>query len=120
MATAEQEQPHSKRAKSRIPTFKTIEEEAAFWDTHDLAEFEDELEVVAEDIRFVVTRGEPKKPMTVRLGQTDLARLTKQVQTLGVGPSTLARMWILEHLREEAGKAVASDRSEERPAIGVT
>lgn len=107
MATEREAQPSkTKQTKSRIPTFKTIEEEAEFWDTHSLAEFEDELEEVT-DVRFVVTRGEPKKPMTVRLGQTDLARLTKQAQKLGVGPSTLARMWILERLRTQQPDSAA-------------
>lgn len=30
--------------KSRIPEFKSIEEEAEFWDTHDITDFLDELE----------------------------------------------------------------------------
>ena len=34
------------RKKSRIPEFKTIEEEAEFWDTHDLADYWDELKPV--------------------------------------------------------------------------
>ncbi len=41
MTRKEQEQPMV--PKSRIPTFKTIEEEAAFWDTHSSEEFADEL-----------------------------------------------------------------------------
>ena len=61
-----QEGSATKRPKSRIPTFKTIEEAAEFWDTHSLADFEDELEEVA-DVRFV--RAEPKPSITVRLEQ---------------------------------------------------
>ena len=38
-----EEQEQSKGTKSRIPTFKTIEEEAAFWDTHSSEEFAGEL-----------------------------------------------------------------------------
>ena len=101
MAKAEQEQPQRpQRAKSRIPTFKTVEEEAVFWDTHDLAEFEDELEEV-RDVRFVKAR--PKKAITVRLEEDTLAALTQKAQELGVGPSTLARMWIREHLSRPEG-----------------
>jgi hypothetical protein len=33
----------SKSTRSRIPTFKTIEDEAAFWDAHSSEEFADEL-----------------------------------------------------------------------------
>ncbi|HZS86508.1 MAG TPA: CopG family antitoxin [Chloroflexota bacterium] len=88
-------EPHSK---SRIPTFKTIEEEAAFWDTHDSAEFEDEFEDVT-DVRFV--RGGPKKGLTVRLEEETIAALTAEARRIGVGASTLARIWILERLRQE-------------------
>jgi len=32
----------ARKTKSRIPRFKSIEEEAEFWDNHDTTEFEDE------------------------------------------------------------------------------
>ena len=101
MARAEREKPLvQKQAKSRIPRFKTIEEAAEFWDTHDSVEFEDQFEP-AEDVRFILLRGRPKKPLTVRLPDDTLAALTKQAHELGVGPSTLVRMWVLERLREQ-------------------
>lgn len=31
---------------SRVPTFSSREEEAAWWDTHDLADYQDEFETV--------------------------------------------------------------------------
>lgn len=68
------------KTKARIPDFRSLEEEAEFWDTHDLTEFEDELEPVEFEI------AKPK----------------------GLGASTLARMWILEELaraRKNAGEA---------------
>lgn len=51
---AEKEQPGRKtqNKKSRIPTFKTIDEEAEFWDTHSIEEFADELETVT-NVKFV-------------------------------------------------------------------
>lgn len=88
----------TRQSKSRIPSFETVEEEAAFWDTHSSAEFEEELEVVT-DVIFVKARPR-KKGLTVRLDEDTLTRLTQQAQEKGVGPSTLARMWILERLRE--------------------
>lgn len=99
MTNAEQRYPLStRRVKSRVPTFETVEEEAAFWETHDSAEFEDEFETV-EDVIFV--RSQPKKGITVRLAQDSLTALTEQAHDMGIGPSTLARMWILERLKEE-------------------
>ena len=98
MTNPEREQSAAKRrARSRIPTFKTIEEAAEFWDTHDSAEFEDEFEDVT-NVRFVVAR--PKKAITVRLPEDSLATLTSQAHEKGIGRSTLVRMWILEHLTE--------------------
>jgi hypothetical protein len=58
------EQEHTENTKSRIPTFKTIEEEAAFWDTHSSEEFADELTPV-EDVKFV--KAHQKKALTLVL-----------------------------------------------------
>jgi hypothetical protein len=94
MTSKDQEQ--SKIAKNRIPTFKTIEEEAAFWDTHSSEEFADELTPV-EDVKFIKAR--PKRALTVRLEEDTLEILTREAREKGIGPSTLARMLILEHLQ---------------------
>jgi predicted DNA binding CopG/RHH family protein len=94
MTRKEQEQP--KNTKSRIPTFKSIEEEAAFWDTHSSEEFADELAPV-ENVKFVKAR--TKKALTVRFEEDTFEALTREAREKGVGPSTLARMVILEHLQ---------------------
>ena len=98
MARKEQSQTYNK-TKSRIPRFKSIEEEAEFWDTHDLAEFEDELQEVT-DVRFVMRRSRQTKALTVRVDEDTLATLTREATNQGIGPSTLVRMWILERLKE--------------------
>ena len=94
MTKQEQELPRG--TKSRIPTFKTIEEEAPFWDTHSSEEFADELTPV-ENVKFVKDRA--KKALTVRFDEDIFEELTKEAREKGIGPSTLARMVILEHLR---------------------
>ena len=59
MARADEREPTTEgSAESRIPTFETVEEEAAFWDSHSLADFEDELKIVT-NVKFV--RAEPQK-----------------------------------------------------------
>ncbi|HZS79333.1 MAG TPA: hypothetical protein VFA41_22160 [Ktedonobacteraceae bacterium] len=50
MTRKKQEQ--AKETTKRIPTFKSIEEEATFWNTHSSEEFTDELTPV-EDVKFV-------------------------------------------------------------------
>ena len=51
-----------------------------------------------------VVQIEVKKPLDkvipVRLSSDKWEELRKEARELGIGPSTLARMWILEHLRQ--------------------
>ena len=104
MARTEREQSTTKQGKSRIPRFKSVAEAAEFWDTHSLADYEDEFEEVS-DVQFVVTRAQPKKGITVRLEEDYLAALRREAQAKGIGPSTLIRMWVLERLRAHGGKS---------------
>jgi 2-iminoacetate synthase ThiH len=50
-----------------------------------------------------VVQIEVKKPLDkvipVRLSSDKWEELRKEARELGIGPTTLARMWILEHLR---------------------
>lgn len=89
-----------KAAKSRIPEFKDIQEEAEFWDTHDSADYEDEFEPLDEQLEFVMVRAQPKKPMTIRLEPDVVALLTQEAKSVGVGASTLARMAVLKYLKD--------------------
>ena len=93
---AEKGQKRPKVTRSRIPAFNTIEEEAAFWDTHSSEEFADEL-TPAENVKFV--KAHSKKALTVRFDEDVFEELSQEAKEKGIGPSTLARMVILEHLR---------------------
>ena len=93
----------ARRPGSRIPTFKSIEEEAEFWDTHSTAEFEDEFEETP-DVRFVGVGTRPKRALTVRVDEDTFSPLSKEARDLGIGSSTLVRMWILERLREQESR----------------
>ena len=87
----------ARKAKSRIPRFKTYEEEAEFWDTHDTTEFEDEF---VELKRIYVAR--PLiHTLAVRMDAKTIDRLAAVGRKKGIGPSTLARMWLLERLDKE-------------------
>lgn len=80
--------------KSRIPTFSTHEEEAAFWDTHEITEFLDELTPVK--VRFAKNLSEE---ITIPLDSIALRMLDIEAHKKGVDSGTLARMWIMERLR---------------------
>ncbi len=82
--------------KRRIPEFKSIQEEAEFWDTHDTTEFEAEFKPVR--VRVAKTLSEP---LTIRLDAHTLAELRSKAKEKGIGPTTLARMWVLERLSGE-------------------
>lgn len=91
--TREQEAPAHGR-NSRIPEFASREEEAQFWDTHDIADFQDEIRPVRARFAKNLSEG-----ITIRLDPDTLNSLREQAKAKGIGPTTLARMWILEHLR---------------------
>lgn len=62
------------------------------------AEVEDEFTEV-NDVQFVMKTH--KKPLTLRLEEHSLNELKTIAREKGIGPSTLARMWILERLRAQ-------------------
>ena len=85
-----------KKKKSRIPDFKTYEEEANFWDTHEFTEFEDEL----EDVEIVFDLEKPKEEtLIVRLQNNLKEKLEKLAKRRGVSLSTLARILLTERLQ---------------------
>ena len=80
----------------RIPDFATREEEAEFWDTHDITDFLDDLRPVKVAVSKTLGQG-----LTIRLNADDRAALARRAEEQGIGPSTLARMWIKKQLRED-------------------
>ena len=84
-------------AHGRIPAFANVEEEAEFWDTHDFTDFAEESTPVQITVGRVL-----QERLTLRLDQADRQALAKYAREKGLGPSTLARMWLKERLRQEA------------------
>jgi predicted DNA binding CopG/RHH family protein len=93
--TAEKEARTAGRAKSRIPDFQSYEEEADFWDTHDTTDYEAEFQPV--QVRFAKNLSEG---ITIRFDPDSLRKLRQRAREKGMGPTTLARMWILERLQK--------------------
>ena len=83
------------RSAERIPPFANEEEAAAFWDIHSPLDFPDHI----EEAEVSIARSTRKRGLTVKLDQATIDRLTVVAEGKGIGPSTLARMWILEHLQ---------------------
>lgn len=84
------------RKKSRIPKFKSIAEEAEFWDTHSITDFEDET----EDVEIVFELDKPREETLVLRVQKEVKEKLKiTARKKGLNPSTLARMWLMEKLQ---------------------
>lgn len=86
---------HQKPA-SRIPTFKTREEEARWFDTHDMADYQNEFKTVSA--RFAKNLS---SVVPVRFDDRTLGKLRSYAYQRGIGPTTLIRMWVLERMHRE-------------------
>lgn len=79
--------------KNKIPEFKNREEEAKWFDTHDMGDYQNEFKVVRVRVAKNLSEG-----ITVRLDKQTLTKLREKANKKGLGPTTLARMWIMENL----------------------
>jgi predicted DNA binding CopG/RHH family protein len=93
------------KTKAKIPRFKTYEEEAQWWDAHDVTDIEG-LELVGEEILLKPRR----QIVSIRLERKLVEILKRLAARQGVGHTTLVRMWVVEKLRELAKQARARGR----------
>src|SRR3972149_6767354 len=98
---------------SKIPKFKTLEEESEFWDTHSILDYWDETEPV--EGHFVDARP-PKKLVSIRFDPSLIAAAKRIARTKGVGYQTLLRMGAYEGLRRELRPEVSAKERRRRPA----
>lgn len=87
-----------KKKKSRLPDFNkmTYEEEANWWDTHDLGDYWNEL----EDVNIVMELEKPRdETLVVRVQRNVKNKLSQIARRKGLNVSTLARMWLMEKLQ---------------------
>jgi len=98
---------------SRIPEFASVEDEAEFWDTHDITDFLDELTPVRVKFAKNLSQG-----ISVRLDPATTLKLRAEAAKKGIGPTTLVRMWVIENLRalDEAKRAGSERHAPKRPA----
>ncbi len=82
--------------RQKLPNTDSIEELARFWDTHDLTDFEEDLEEVAEPV-FVRAKG---TSLSIDLQPTEAQHLKQIARSKGVKGTTVLRRWILERLHE--------------------
>lgn len=78
--------------RTKIPQTDSIQELAHFWDTHDLTDFEDELEEVTEPVFELPTQ------LLVPLNPKELEVLSTLAKSRDTSPVDLIREWVLEHI----------------------
>lgn len=84
------------KADGRIPAFNSYKEEANFWDTHDITDFEYQT----RDVDIVFELDKPKTESLILRLQKDLKlKLNKIAKQKGVTVSTLSRIWLTEKLQ---------------------
>jgi predicted DNA binding CopG/RHH family protein len=77
----------------KIPQTDSIEELAQFWDTHDLTDFEDQLEEVPAPVF------ERQSMVHIPLPAKDVEAVKKLAKSQGLRYTDLLREWILEKVR---------------------
>lgn len=85
-----------KTKKNKLPNFKSIEDEAKFWDTHSFADYWNEF----KPVDVVVELAKPKEEtLVLRISKDVKNKLEKAAKNKGVTISTLARILLTEKLR---------------------
>ncbi len=82
---------------TKIPQTDSIQELASFWDTHDLIDFEDQLEEVTEPV-FERNR---EAVLTIHLPLKEAERIRRIAESSGVEQTTLVRQWVLEKIHSQ-------------------
>lgn len=77
-----------------VKPFKSIEEEANFWDTHSV------LDGISEGTLVGFHKANKTDTITIRFQPEHIQLIREKAFQLGIGPTTLARIWLIEKLKE--------------------
>lgn len=84
----------------QVPKFKSIQEEAEFWDTHSTEDYPDYWQP-APDVKFSKNLVSVyKKVVPIRLDDETVTAVKKVAKQKGIGTSTTVRMLIRERLSQ--------------------
>ncbi len=85
---------------SRIPDFSSLEEEAAFWDTHDTTDFEEEFHPVTVHFDTHLSEYSLSKKVEVRFDAETDRQLTSSAHEQGMKKSAFVRWVVKNYLRD--------------------
>ena len=74
----------------KLPQSDSIQELAQFWDTHDVTDFEDDLEEVTEPVF------EREATVTIHLSSEDAVAVNEIAKAKGLNDAELIREWVVE------------------------
>jgi len=77
---------------SKISQTDSIQELAHFWDTHDLTDFEDELEEVSEKVF------DSQAVIKIHLPSEDVETIKTLAKAKGISSDALIQEWVLERI----------------------
>jgi len=77
----------------KLPRTDSIQELARFWDTHDLTEFEDDLEEVAAPVF------ERENVVKIHLDAKEAETVEHLAESQGLDSAALIREWVLEKIQ---------------------
>jgi len=95
-----EQKPSALDGAGKVPETQDREETAAWFDSHDLTDYWDDLAPV--QVRFA---GNLSAGLHIRIDPATLAALREEAKRSGVGPATLARLWIVERLQRTGRSA---------------
>lgn len=81
-----------------IKPFKTLEEEAHFWDTHDTSLFFKNPNTPISKLPFI--ENEKEEILTIRIQKSVKEKIKQVARSRGINPATLSRMWLIEKLAQ--------------------
>ncbi len=104
------------RNTKKIPDFKTAEEEARYWDAHNVTEHLDELEeiddlfVLSPKLAEMIKERAKKKLISLRLPNWQIEKSRQLAKKKRVPYQTLMQKWINDGLRGEARSLLRSKK----------
>lgn len=81
----------------KMPKFNNIKEEAAFWDTHSIADYWGNMEAIQVSYELLV---EKKDLMTLRVAPSLKKKVESIAKEYDLTPSSLIRAWIVDKVRD--------------------
>lgn len=98
------------RKSANLPKTDSIQKLGEFWDTHDVTEFESELEEVAKPV-FI--RARSSLAISVPLDRREVKAVEQLARAKGIAIEQLLRAWVLDRLAPKRnGRSMKSLKSE--------